>query len=70
MRLPTWKVFASDGTPMETHPRPVDVSVTRPVDESYRGRDTQLDAAVAELLKATGGNGAKNTAQLTPASRS
>ena len=36
---------------MELHPRPVDIPVTRPVGESYTGRDAQLDAAVRELLK-------------------
>ena len=36
------------------HPRPVDVPVTRPVGESYTGKDVQLDTAVAELLKQLG----------------
>src|SRR5205823_3912750 len=54
LRLPSVKIFASDGTPMEMHPRPVDVPVTRPVGESYTGKDSQLDAAVAELLKQIG----------------
>jgi hypothetical protein len=35
---------------MEGHPRPVDIAVTRPIGESYTGRDSQLDAAVKELL--------------------
>jgi len=35
---------------MEMNPRPVDIPVTRPVGESYTGRDSQLDAAVKELL--------------------
>jgi hypothetical protein len=39
---------------MEMHPRAVDVPVTRPVGESYSGKDIQLDAAVAELLKQIG----------------
>ena len=52
LRLPGTKIFASDGTPMEMHPRPVDVPVSRPVGESYTGKDSQLDAAVAELLRA------------------
>jgi Tol biopolymer transport system component/C-terminal processing protease CtpA/Prc len=51
LRMPGTKIFASDGTPMEMHPRPVDVAVMRPVGESYTGKDVQLDAAVAELLK-------------------
>jgi C-terminal processing protease CtpA/Prc len=54
LRMPGMKIFASDGTPMEMHPRPVDVAVTRPMGESYSGRDVQLDAAVAELLKQLG----------------
>src|SRR4029079_7183643 len=37
LRLPGSKIFASDGTPMEMHPRPVDVTVKRPVGESYTG---------------------------------
>ena len=52
--MPGTKIFASDGTPMEMHPRPVDVPVTRPMGESYTGKDVQLDAAVAELLKQIG----------------
>ncbi len=54
LRMPGTKIFANDGTPMELHPRPVDVPVTRPVGESYTGKDVQLDAAVAELLKQIG----------------
>jgi tricorn protease len=54
LRMPASKIFAADGTPMEMHPRAVDVAVTRPVGESYSGKDSQLDAAVAELLKQLG----------------
>jgi Tol biopolymer transport system component len=54
LRMPGAKIFASDGTPMEMHPRPVDVPVTRPVGESYTAKDVQLDTAVAELLKQLG----------------
>jgi tricorn protease len=61
LRLPGTKIFASDGTPMEMHPRPVDVAVKRPVGESYTGKDSQLDTAVAELLKQIGT--AKTTSQ-------
>ena len=61
LRMPGTKIFASDGTPMEMHPRPVDVPVTRPVGESYTGKDIQLDTAVAELLKQIG-PGTKTTA--------
>ena len=52
--MPGSKIIAADGTPMEMHPRPVDVPVTRPIGESYTGKDSQLDAAVAELLKQIG----------------
>jgi Tol biopolymer transport system component len=62
LRMPGTKIFASDGTPMEMHPRPVDVAVKRPVGESYTGKDSQLDAAVAELLKQIGAVGTKTTA--------
>jgi tricorn protease len=62
LRMPGTKIFASDGTPMEMHPRPVDVPVTRPVGESYTGKDVQLDTAVAELLKQIGSAGTKTTA--------
>ena len=54
LRMPSTKIFASDGTPMEMHPRPVDVLVKRPVGESYSGKDVQLDTAVSELLKQIG----------------
>jgi Tol biopolymer transport system component len=54
LRMPGTKIFASDGTPMEMHPRQVDVAVKRPVGESYSGKDSQLDTAVAELLKQLG----------------
>ena len=40
-----------------TPPRPVDVTVVRPVGESYSGRDSQLDAAVRTLLAQIGGTG-------------
>lgn len=51
LRLPTTTIRATrDGQVMEMAPRPVDVAVTRPIGESYTGRDTQLDAAVQTLL--------------------
>ncbi len=53
-RLPRMRVDASDGTNMELNPRPVDVNVKRPVGETYALRDSQLDAAVRELLKQIG----------------
>ncbi len=54
LRMPGVKIYASDGSPMEMHPRPVDLEVKRAMGESYAGKDTQLDAAVAELLKQIG----------------
>jgi Tol biopolymer transport system component/C-terminal processing protease CtpA/Prc len=54
-RVPFIKITASDGSDMELHPRPVDVPVTRPVGETYTDKDSQLDAAVRELLKQIGG---------------
>jgi tricorn protease len=62
LRMPATKIFASDGTPMEMHPRPVDVAVKRAVGESYSGKDAQLDTAVAELLKQLGPSGSRPTA--------
>ena len=51
LRLPGSTIRAArDGKIMEMNPRPVDVAVTRPMGESYTGRDVQLDTAVRELL--------------------
>ena len=51
LRLPTSTIRAvRDGKVMEMNPRSVDVAVTRPIGESYTGRDVQLDTAVKELL--------------------
>lgn len=51
LRLPFSTVRATrDGQVMEQRPRPVDVAVTRPIGESYTSHDSQLDAAVRQLL--------------------
>ncbi len=50
-RLPRTRITTADGAPMEMHPRPVDIAVTRPIGEGLGGKDSQLDAAVRELLK-------------------
>lgn len=50
MRMPQTMITGADGKNMENNPRPVDVAVTRPIGESYTGKDSQLDAAVKELL--------------------
>ncbi len=51
LRLPYDRITATDGTVMEMHPRPVDIAVDKPVGQSYAGKDSQLEAAVSELLK-------------------
>jgi C-terminal processing protease CtpA/Prc len=66
IRMPGVRITSNDGKNMELNPRPVDVPVTRPVGESYTGRDSQLDVAVRELLKqlgqaAAGGNGSSGS---------
>ena len=50
LRIPFIRVQGHDGTDMELHPRPVDIEVARPFGETYAGKDSQLDAAVKELL--------------------
>jgi C-terminal processing protease CtpA/Prc len=50
MRMPGTLITGADGKRMENNPRPVDVAVTRPIGESYTGKDSQLDAAVKTLL--------------------
>ncbi|MDN5925260.1 MAG: S41 family peptidase, partial [Xanthomonadales bacterium] len=51
VRLPFITVTDNHGQPMELHPRPVDVAVSRSLGESYRHVDTQLDAAVTTLVQ-------------------
>ncbi len=51
VRVPFERITDQHGNDMEMHPRPVDIPVERPIGESYIGKDSQLDAAVAELLK-------------------
>jgi C-terminal processing protease CtpA/Prc len=51
LRLPNTRITTAEGAPMELHPRPVDLEVDKPVGESYQNHDSQLDAAVGELLK-------------------
>ena len=54
VRLPRQKITGNDGVNMELNPRPVDVPVTRPIGESLAGKDSQIDAAVRELLAQIG----------------
>jgi C-terminal processing protease CtpA/Prc len=53
VRVPFERITDQNGKDMEMHPRPVDVLVERPFGESFTGRDSQLDAAVQDLLKRT-----------------
>jgi tricorn protease len=50
LRLPRIRITAADGSDMEMHPRPVDLPVTRAFGESAAGRDSQIEAAVKQLL--------------------
>ncbi len=50
VRLPRQRITDNRGQNMELNPRPVDIAVTRPIGETYTGRDSQLDAAVKALL--------------------
>lgn len=50
VRLPRQLITDNNGQNMEKTPRPVDVPVTRPIGESLSGKDSQLEAAVRELL--------------------
>jgi len=61
-RIPRVRVQDNTGQTMELNPRPVDIPVTRPIGESYAGRDSQLDAAVKELLKQIDGARKERTA--------
>lgn len=49
-RIPFIRIETAEGVNMERNPRPVDVPVERPIGESYTDKDSQLDAAVRELL--------------------
>jgi C-terminal processing protease CtpA/Prc len=50
-RIPFSKVTNRAGQSLEGDGRPVDVKVRRPLGESPAGKDTQLEAAVREMLK-------------------
>jgi C-terminal processing protease CtpA/Prc len=54
VRMPGTRITGADGKDMELHPRQVDVPVVRPIGETLTGQDTQLDAAVRELLEQLG----------------
>lgn len=50
IRLPRQRITDNSGKNMELNPRPVDIAVTRPIGETFTGRDSQLDAAIRSLL--------------------
>ena len=52
--MPFIRIKDHEGKEMEMHPRAVDVAVSRVLGESYKGVDSQLDAAIKELLNQTG----------------
>jgi len=54
VRLPFITITDNRGQPLEMHPRPVDVPVERPLGESLRSVDSELDAAVSTLLQQIG----------------
>ena len=54
LRTPAIRIDGADGKAMEMNPRPVDITVERPLGETLTGKDIQLDTAVAELLKSLG----------------
>jgi tricorn protease len=56
MRMPGTRITTLEGQTMELNPRPVDIPVTRPIGESLQGKDSQLDAAVRELLRQLSAN--------------
>jgi len=60
LRLPFDRITANDGELMEMHPRPVDIPVAKPIGESLLGKDSQIEAAVTELLKEVGGRSIGN----------
>lgn len=57
VRLPFITITDNHGQPMEDHPRPVDIPVSRPLGESFQGKDSELDAAMRSLLGTVGGAG-------------
>ena len=54
IRLPFSKITDNTGQDMELNPRPVDVTVSRPIGESYTDQNLQLATAVKELLNQLG----------------
>ena len=55
VRVPSVRIQDLRGQDMEMHPRPVDVTVERPLGETLDGHDAQLEGAVKTLLDQVGG---------------
>jgi tricorn protease len=53
VRMPFSRITDHEGKDMELHPRPVDIAVSRQLGEG-NDKDSQLDAAVKELLQEVG----------------
>ncbi len=51
VRLPFITITTAAGEPMEMHPRPVDIPVSRALGEDAQGKDSQLESAVQTLLQ-------------------
>ena len=51
VRVPEIRIQDTRGQTLEMHPRPVDVTVERPLGETLDGHDAQLEAAVKVLLE-------------------
>ena len=51
IRVPFIRITDHEGKDMEMHPRAIDVEVKNPIGESLTGNDSQLEAAVKELLR-------------------
>ena len=54
IRLPFSKITDNTGQDMELNPRPVDITVSRPIGECYTDQNVQLATAVKELLNQLG----------------
>ena len=63
VRLPFMRNAQLDGAALERASRKVDISVERPMGESYTGRDAQLERAVQELMNQLRGQRARAGSQ-------
>jgi tricorn protease len=66
VRIPFIRITDSRGQDLERNPRPVDLQVEKPLGEGLQGKDSQLDAAVRELLDVLNPPSTKAGTQQTP----